>query len=65
MDGISGTITKPYKGAKEGGWVGFSKGLAKGAAGLVTGPGAGKPSSRFYLLNNSARHFRRIETNVV
>ena len=40
MDGLSGTITKPYKGAKEGGWTGFGKGVAKGAAGLVTGPGS-------------------------
>ena len=41
MDGLSGTITKPYKGAKEGGWAGFGKGVAKGAMGLVTGPGSG------------------------
>lgn len=41
MDGLSGAVTKPYKGAKEGGWIGFSKGLAKGAAGLFAGPGAG------------------------
>lgn len=41
MDGLSGAVIKPYKGAKEGGWAGFSKGLAKGVAGLVTGPGAG------------------------
>ncbi|KAH7416725.1 glycosyltransferase family 1 protein [Cadophora sp. MPI-SDFR-AT-0126] len=41
MDGLSGTIVKPYKGAKEGGWAGFGKGLGKGAMGLVTGPGAG------------------------
>ncbi|KAH7369987.1 glycosyltransferase family 1 protein [Rhexocercosporidium sp. MPI-PUGE-AT-0058] len=41
MDGLSGTTTKPYKGAKEGGWAGFGKGLGKGGAGLVTGPGAG------------------------
>ncbi|KAF7880784.1 uncharacterized protein EAF01_011949 [Botrytis porri] len=41
MDGLSGTIIKPYKGAKEGGWAGFGKGVAKGAMGLVTGPGSG------------------------
>ncbi|KAG4429362.1 hypothetical protein IFR05_015161 [Cadophora sp. M221] len=41
MDGLSGTVTKPYKGAKEGGWVGFGKGLGKGAMGLITGPSAG------------------------
>ncbi|KAH9212963.1 putative sterol glucosyltransferase [Leptodontidium sp. 2 PMI_412] len=41
MDGLSGTVTKPYKGAKEGGWVGFGKGLGKGAMGLIAGPGAG------------------------
>ncbi|PQE27773.1 sterol glucosyltransferase protein [Rutstroemia sp. NJR-2017a BVV2] len=41
MDGLSGVVTKPYKGAKEGGWAGFSKGVAKGTMGLVTGPGAG------------------------
>ncbi|KAH8752807.1 glycosyltransferase family 1 protein [Diaporthe sp. PMI_573] len=41
MDGISGTVTKPYKGAKENGWAGFGTGLAKGVAGLVAGPGSG------------------------
>lgn len=41
MDGLSGAIIKPYKGAKEGGWAGFGKGVAKGAMGLVTGPGSG------------------------
>jgi sterol 3beta-glucosyltransferase len=41
MDGLSGTITKPYKGAKENGWTGFGTGLAKDVAGLVTGPGSG------------------------
>ncbi|PVH76638.1 glycosyltransferase family 1 protein [Cadophora sp. DSE1049] len=40
MDGLSGTITKPYKGAKESGWAGFGKGVAKGAVGLVAGPGS-------------------------
>lgn len=41
MDGISGAVTKPYKGAKENGWAGFGTGLAKGVAGLVAGPGSG------------------------
>jgi sterol 3beta-glucosyltransferase len=41
MDGLSGTIAKPYKGAKENGWAGFGTGLAKGVAGLVAGPGSG------------------------
>ena len=41
MDGISGAVTKPYQGAKEGGWLGFTKGLGKGTMGLITGPGAG------------------------
>ncbi|KAF3402600.1 Sterol 3-beta-glucosyltransferase UGT80B1 [Talaromyces pinophilus] len=40
-DGLSGAVIKPYEGAKEGGWVGFGKGLGKGVMGLVTGPGAG------------------------
>lgn len=51
MDGLSGAIIKPYKGAKEGGWPGFSKGLAKGAMGLVTGPGAGMSLPITYTLN--------------
>ncbi|EHL00492.1 putative Vacuolar protein sorting-associated protein 13C [Glarea lozoyensis 74030] len=41
MDGLSGTIIKPYKGAKENGWAGFGTGLAKGLGGLVAGPGSG------------------------
>ena len=41
VDGLFGTVTKPYEGAREGGWAGFGKGLGKGAMGLVTGPGAG------------------------
>lgn len=40
MDGISGLVIKPYKGAKEGGWAGFGKGVAKGSLGLITGPGS-------------------------
>jgi len=40
MDGLSGIVTKPYKGAKEEGWAGFGKGVAKGTMGLVTGPGS-------------------------
>ncbi|TEY66031.1 hypothetical protein BOTCAL_0134g00020 [Botryotinia calthae] len=41
MDGLSGTITKPYKGAKEGGWAGLGKGVAKTAMGLVAESGSG------------------------
>lgn len=41
MDGLSGAITKPYKGAKENGWGGFGKGVATGAMGLVTNTGSG------------------------
>jgi sterol 3beta-glucosyltransferase len=40
MDGLSGIVTKPYKGAKEEGFLGFSKGVAKGSLGLITGPGS-------------------------
>ena len=41
MDGVSGIFRKPYEGAKNGGLSGFSKGLGKGAIGLVANPGAG------------------------
>lgn len=40
MDSLSGFVTKPYKGAKEEGLLGFSKGVAKGSLGLITGPGS-------------------------
>ncbi|KAL8771211.1 MAG: hypothetical protein Q9209_003382 [Squamulea sp. 1 TL-2023] len=40
-DGLLGFVVKPYQGAKQGGLTGFSEGLAKGTAGLVTGSGAG------------------------
>lgn len=51
MDGLSGTVIKPYKGAKEGGWAGFGKGLGKGVMGLVTGPGAGMSFPRSHIPN--------------
>jgi sterol 3beta-glucosyltransferase len=53
VDGLSGIVTKPYKGAKEGGWAGFSKGVAKGTMGLVTGPGAGMSLFLIFSSSNS------------
>ena len=36
--GLAGIFTKPYKGAKEGGVVGFFKGVGHGLLGAVTSP---------------------------
>jgi len=37
-DGITGIVTQPMKGAKEGGALGFAKGLAKGTVDIITKP---------------------------
>ena len=34
--GFKGLVTKPIEGAKDGGFIGFFKGGAQGAAGLIT-----------------------------
>ena len=39
--GVSGVITKPYEGAREGNAKGFFTGVGKGLAGLVAKPTAG------------------------
>jgi vacuolar protein sorting-associated protein 13A/C len=36
--GVSGVFTKPYEGAKQEGFKGFSKGVGKGVVGLVVTP---------------------------
>jgi vacuolar protein sorting-associated protein 13A/C len=41
VDGVTGVVTKPVSGAKEGGASGFMKGLGKGFLGLVTRPTGG------------------------
>ncbi|CAF1671624.1 unnamed protein product, partial [Adineta ricciae] len=41
VDGVTGVVTKPVSGAKEGGASGFVKGLGKGFLGLVTRPTGG------------------------
>lgn len=41
FDGVTGVVTKPFKGAKQEGVGGFFKGLGKGAVGLVARPTAG------------------------
>ncbi|CAF1138697.1 unnamed protein product [Adineta steineri] len=41
VDGVTGVVTKPVSGAKEGGASGFVKGLGKGFIGLVTRPTGG------------------------
>jgi vacuolar protein sorting-associated protein 13A/C len=38
---VTGVVTKPVSGAKEGGASGFMKGLGKGFLGLVTRPTGG------------------------
>ncbi|RPA72901.1 UDP-Glycosyltransferase/glycogen phosphorylase [Ascobolus immersus RN42] len=40
-DGITGLVTQPLAGAKEGGAAGFMKGVGKGLGGIVLKPGAG------------------------
>jgi vacuolar protein sorting-associated protein 13A/C len=37
-EGVTGLFTKPFKGAKEGGFTGFLKGAGKGVLGLVASP---------------------------
>lgn len=41
-DGVGGFFFKPYKGARDGGVLGFAKGCGKGLSGIVTGPVSGK-----------------------
>ncbi|CAF1260195.1 unnamed protein product [Adineta steineri] len=41
VDGVTGVVTKPVSGAKEGGASGFVKGLGKGFIGLATRPTGG------------------------
>ena len=39
--GLAGFVTDPYKGAKQDGLLGFTKGVATGSMGLIVKPGAG------------------------
>ncbi|GBM38371.1 Vacuolar protein sorting-associated protein 13 [Araneus ventricosus] len=41
FDGVTGIVTKPIEGAREGGVSGFFKGVGKGLIGVVTRPTAG------------------------
>ena len=41
VDGLTGVVTKPIAGAKQGGAGGFFKGMGKGFIGLVTRPTGG------------------------
>ncbi|CAL1260768.1 unnamed protein product [Larinioides sclopetarius] len=41
FDGVTGIVTKPIEGAREGGVGGFFKGVGKGLIGVVTRPTAG------------------------
>jgi len=41
LDGVTGVVTKPVSGYKEGSWGGMFKGVGKGMAGLITRPTAG------------------------
>ncbi|KAF1611674.1 UNVERIFIED_CONTAM: Vacuolar protein sorting-associated protein 13, partial [Eudyptes robustus] len=41
VDGITGVFTKPIEGARQGGVVGFTKGIGKGLIGAVTRPASG------------------------
>lgn len=40
-DGITGIVTQPIRGAKQGGVGGFFKGVGKGLGGAILKPGAG------------------------
>lgn len=40
-DGITGLVTQPWHGAKEGGAIGLGKGVAKGLGGFLLKPAAG------------------------
>ncbi len=41
-DGITGLVTQPIRGAREGGAIGAVAGVCKGVGGLVLKPGAGE-----------------------
>lgn len=41
MDGFTGFVTKPIRGARDEGVGGFFKGVGKGTIGLVARPAAG------------------------
>jgi sterol 3beta-glucosyltransferase len=41
-EGVTDIVTKPIKGAKEEGTLGFFKGVGKGSLNLVAKPGSGK-----------------------
>ncbi|CAD5206105.1 unnamed protein product [Bursaphelenchus okinawaensis] len=41
VDGVTGIFTKPMEGARQGGVVGFTKGIGKGLIGAVTRPASG------------------------
>ena len=48
-DGITGLVTQPLKGAKEGGAAGFVGGFFKGIGGVACKPAAGKPLTSFFF----------------
>ncbi|KAM0583636.1 hypothetical protein ACHAQF_008401 [Verticillium nonalfalfae] len=41
-DGITGLVTRPMEGAKQGGTMGFLKGVGQGSIGFIAKPGSGK-----------------------
>jgi hypothetical protein len=41
-DGITGLVTRPMEGAKQGGTMGSLKGVGQGSIGLIAKPGSGK-----------------------
>lgn len=45
-EGVTDIVTKPMKGAKEEGALGFFKGVGKGSMNLIAKPGSGKSQMR-------------------
>ena len=41
MEGVTGVVSKPIRGAERGGFEGFAKGVGKGLLGLIIKPGIG------------------------
>lgn len=50
-DGVGGFFYKPYKGARDGGALGFAKGCGKGLTGIVYEPIYGENTPQIYRLN--------------
>ncbi|EPS38046.1 hypothetical protein H072_8187 [Dactylellina haptotyla CBS 200.50] len=60
-DGVSGLVTQPVQGAKEGGGAGFWKGVGKGVGGLVLKPGAALWGLTGYTFKGIYEELRKLQ----